>query len=167
MRKIFVYILPLFIISCSTYNPFFEDFDQVHYYHLKDVSLIDHNKIKDSTAIKIIYDEFPEETRSEEFFSCLGDQRFIKSNLNEKDILTLKKVFTEKFAISITEKACAPLFRDILIFKKNNKTIGIAKICLECEKFYLVGNKVTSNIDSFGENNEFEDLEIIFREYNK
>ena len=167
MRKLFVCILPLFIISCSSYNPFFEDFDQVNYYHLKDVSLIDHNKPSDSTAIKIIYDEFPEETRSEEFFSCLDEKRFVKYNLKGKDVLTLKKVFTEKFGISFTKNACAPIFRDILVFKKNNKTIGIAKICLECEKFYLVGNKVTSNIDSFGENNEFSDLETIFIKYNK
>ena len=61
----------------------------------------------------------------------------------------------------MSETACIPVFRDILIFKKNNKSIGIAKICFECEKSHIVGTN--KNIENFGQCGDFSKLMNILK----
>ncbi len=52
--------------------------------------------------------------------------------------------------------ACEPIYRDILIFKMNKKTVGIAKICFKCCMYHITGAK--SNTGNFGQYRDFKRL---------
>lgn len=39
---------------------------------------------------------------------------------------------------TIDNSKCLPIYRDFLILKKQNKTIGIFKICFECSQFNYI-----------------------------
>lgn len=51
---------------------------------------------------------------------------------------------------------CAPIFRDVLVFKKDNNIVGIAKICFECQKIVLIGCEPPSR--HFGQKGEYQEL---------
>ncbi|MBI3220120.1 MAG: hypothetical protein HYZ44_11460 [Bacteroidetes bacterium] len=53
-------------------------------------------------------------------------------------------------------KMCIPVFHDLLVFKKNNKTVGYARICFGCDQIVIVGSKQDSA--SFGESSDFDKL---------
>ena len=47
------------------------------------------------------------------------------------------------------ENACAPIYRDIYVFRNNNKIVGIAKICFGCQIVDFVSEKY--NFQRYGE----------------
>jgi hypothetical protein len=62
--------------------------------------------------------------------------------------------------ITIYDQACAPTYRDILVFKKDNRIIGFAKVCFQCSQNYIVVDKVIEeDIDL-----DYEDLKNILDE---
>jgi hypothetical protein len=158
-------ILFLFLIlgSCSYYY-FFENFDEIEYYTLK--KEINYDAIeKDTLLAKVIYEDFPFIANDASFFEKTNSLFFKKQKINSKDHLFLKEIFSERFNLIPLRNKCAPTYRDILVFKKNKKIIGIAKLCFECELSYFTGNTVYSNTYDFGQNNEFEDLNNILIKY--
>ena len=57
--------------------------------------------------------------------------------------------------------ACTPLYRDVLILKKNNKIVSILKICFDCGMIANYGDEIKNNfnekdIESDDYFNEFE-----------
>ncbi len=62
----------------------------------------------------------------------------------------------DKPVSEILEGFCLPVFRDILIFKKRHKVIGIVKICFGCEKAVIVGSQ--ANTIGFGQDGDFQKL---------
>jgi hypothetical protein len=54
---------------------------------------------------------------------------------------------------------CSPVYRDILIFKKDKKITGIAQICFSCDQFYFVGNVIKS--EGFGQYEELRKLKKV------
>ena len=43
---------------------------------------------------------------------------------------------------------CLPVYRDILFFKDHGKTVGFARICLDCDMSNIVGStKMTDSLD--------------------
>jgi len=51
---------------------------------------------------------------------------------------------------------CTPVFRDVLVFKKDNGIVGVAKICFECQKIVLIGCEAPSRY--FGQKGEYQEL---------
>lgn len=39
---------------------------------------------------------------------------------------------------TIDDSKCLPIYRDFLILKKKNKTVGVFKICFECSQFNYI-----------------------------
>ena len=62
-------------------------------------------------------------------------------------------------------KACAPEYRDILVFRKNNEISGIAKICLSCGQLYFISSKKEIQTENFGIEEEYKSLERVFKKY--
>jgi hypothetical protein len=94
--------------------------------------------------------------------------------LNSLDALPFKKVVIDpalfsKFRDLFKEKkhefpvyaACSATWRDILIFKKSENTIGIAKLCFDCDRYYIVG--ASANTDEFGQSGDFKKLYKLLR----
>ena len=64
-------------------------------------------------------------------------------------------------------KACAPEYRDFLVFRKNDKVSGIAKICLSCGHFYFISSKKEIETENFGTDEEYKLLGKLFGKYKK
>ncbi len=164
------------MISCkSKEEKMFFDFDSVEYYSLKkskedEVNENNRKGIKDSILNNILYSEFPDKINNTVFYKTINFGGFSKFELSQKDVEYLKNdVFAEKFSLKMfgTVKACAPEYRDILIFRKKNEISGIAKICLFCGDFYFVSSKKGINTEDFGTSEEYKLLEKIFNTYKK
>ena len=165
MKKLVIILLLLCISACSE-KKFFFAFDEVEYYRLKNDTLIKIENNSDSIALKVYNKNFPDNLDNIKFVEILKQERFLKFILNKQDVLNLNNIFKKRFSFIQSDYSCIPNYRDILILKNKKSTIGIAKICIECEKFHFVGNKDGIETQSFGENNEFEKLNKIFKKYN-
>lgn len=80
------------------------------------------------------------------------------STKQEKEI---QNVFSEKDSLQNSGYACIAEYRDIFIFKKKEKTVGIAKICFKCSRFQITGSKIDPN--GFGLWSELDRLKNIIR----
>ena len=67
----------------------------------------------------------------------------------------------EKSTLENIATACIHVYRDILIFKKEGKVIGTAKICFDCMSKQIKGT--TANTENFGQDGDYEKLEKILR----
>lgn len=164
------------MISCkSKEEKMFFDFDSVEYYSLKKTAEEQIRKnyqkdITDSIFDNIFYKDYPKELNDSVFYRRINLDEFSKFELSQKDIEYLKNdIFIEKFSLKIFDAryACAPEYRDILVFKKKNQISGIAKICLSCRQFYLISSKQEIKTEDFGTEKEFESLRKLFNTYEK
>jgi hypothetical protein len=174
IKRYSILLLLFLILSCkSKEEKFFFDFDSVEYYSLnknKEVEIVENNRkgVKDSILNNILYSEFPEKLDNNILFKTINSKGFSKFKLSQKDVEYLKNdVFEEKFSLKMFEfnKACAPEYRDILVFKKNNGISGIAKICLSCGQFYFISSKKGIQTKDFGTEQDYESLAKLFNTY--
>jgi hypothetical protein len=72
---------------------------------------------------------------------------FVRKNINACLFPSIDSQFCKKLDTVIYENICPRIYRDILIFKKSKKLIGIAKICFSCRAYHIVGTN--SNSENF------------------
>ncbi|MEG1669128.1 hypothetical protein [Chryseobacterium sp.] len=169
-------ILILFILSFSAINaqelPFY-DFDQVDYYSIdisdQNISKIEYQRKKnsyeykkiskkDSLFLSILRNNYPEKIE-EDFPEKIIKYGFKKNDIDKKLYPEINNIFSEKNCSDNLESLCIPIFRDILIFSKKNKIIGIAKICYSCHLATIIGTE--KSIRNFGSCGDFIKLEKI------
>ncbi|BFM42885.1 hypothetical protein CFS9_15260 [Flavobacterium sp. CFS9] len=177
MFKRYSIVLLLFvIISCkSKEEKTFFDFDNVEYYSLnkskeEEISRNSNIGVRDSIFESVFYKDYPDTLNSSVFLKMVNSDGFSRFELSEKDVEYLRNdVFIEKISLKMFElnKACAPEYRDILVFKKNSKISGIAKICLWCGHFYFISSKKNIQTEEFGTEKDYEALKKIFNTYKK
>ena len=174
MKKTLLILSFMVLFSCKKEPEPFYEFDTVDYYHVdinqdERMALFDrqNNPERDD---KIFWDLFFKNTttkalKDKEFIANLKRLYKIQGTINKKYYGAINNIFSEKFNSSDYTIACEPEYRDILIFKKDNKVTGIAKICFECEKSNLIGtNKKTAYL---GNENDFSRLKGILNEQEK
>jgi len=155
MKKVLFLICILFVLGCNQNNTatnqnreFFE-FDQVdHYSFFSQNHFVEFMKTlnRDSLGFNIIYNEEPKSITDSIFEQNLTRIGLSKNTISESKYKEISYLFSESDCTDGIETACEPIFRDILVFKKEEKTTGIAKICFECYKAYIIGTeKDTSN----------------------
>jgi len=174
MKKISLILVLLFIASCNKKKsekpiPFFK-FDEVTHYQIDDENAISklfqvsqsERTESDKEFFKILMEyNYPKSVNHLTFFKNLETLYPKKNQIPSNLFPELSKIFSQSNVANNVEYACEPFFRDIFIFKNNDKIIGIAKICLECEKSSFVGaNGETQN---FGSNKEFEKLKKTYQ----
>lgn len=144
------------------------DYDEIEYYKSEIEEdqigeLYDNQKksIKDSLKMGIILGEIPKSISDTNFIDNLETFGYTKGKIEEKKFNEIDEVFTEKKHSEAYETACIYIYRDILIFKKKSKIIGIAKICFGCDANIIVGTK--SNTEEFGMSGDYEKLRKILR----
>jgi hypothetical protein len=137
----------------------FYDFDQVEYYksHLsfEEQKLLQRN---DTIGFKILMKRYPEKLIDNTFFEKLI-QNYTLENIDPKLNDSISGIYSEKFSGEGLFPACDPFYRDILIFKKENKIVGISKICFECGLHWTIGSK--RDVLLLGQKGDFEKLEKI------
>lgn len=138
-------------------EPFF-DFEEVIYYsnpninHTQVIRNSQKGSSDDKLLLEIILEEYPEKiSDTENLERLLLKSEYLKSIVDTSKNKPLTMIFSESDCSDEYATACAPTFRDILIFKKQGKTVGIAKICFGCNKHYIIGtNKKTINFGECG-----------------
>ncbi|MFH6998099.1 hypothetical protein ACHRVZ_09210 [Flavobacterium sp. FlaQc-57] len=149
-------------------RPFF-DSDKIDHYYLNPTERkFEHSSDDDAEEIEkkkefssFFYGYYPETIPKQDFEKLLLKYKYKKSNLSIKQEKRIESVFSEKDSLQTTFAACIAEYRDIFIFKKKEKTIGIAKICFKCGRFQIIGSKLDTN--GFGLWSELDRLKNIIR----
>jgi len=152
-------------VAKSELRPFF-DSDQISHYYL-DISddnffklIRKENKTeKEKELINIYIHTFPDNIPKVDFEKTLLNHNYKKSNLSSKDEKNIENIFSEKDSLKNDACACIAEYKDVFVFKKNEKTVGIAKICFKNALFQIIGSQI--NTEGFGLINELERLESI------
>lgn len=164
MKILFYSVFLVSLISCKSETKPFLDFDHIDYYSLS---------ISDIEEARIRFKKIKSQ-EDENFLSILDGN--VSKNLTKDSIITiiestnyftlhkvpdsLNSSFSELFSPFLNSGAfffsnsslCEPLYRDILVFKKNEEIVGAAFVCLWCYKvFYYSQNGFELVIVNFEE----------------
>lgn len=130
--RIFTFLFLIFcFISCKDKQLQTAEFDEIIHYKLDTLAVnkIDISNILSGEDIQNISD-----TLIIDRFTEFG---FLKSEIVESDYIKLNQVLTSTENTKDNTK-CLPIYRDFLILKKKNKTVGIFKICFECSQLNYI-----------------------------
>lgn len=135
---------------CSSTNL---EFDEVYHYEIKDDNLpiptITHTISNLKNAI--VYDEYPN-SLDNNFYSELKKVGYKRSQIKKVNFSKLKEILKYEINVEVGVSACETIFRDVLVFQKNNKIVGVVKICFDCGKYYSIGENLPDfNFEKYDE----------------
>ncbi|RLZ11973.1 hypothetical protein [Faecalibacter macacae] len=170
MYKYFSSIILIILFSCSHNNPnsYFQ-FDEIVYYRL-DENFVDFNESAkeintlDTTNIEVyqynvINSSMSLDLKNNLLENNLKEVGYSKTEILEKYYKDIDEIFSYKEYKNAFNVGCFPWYRDILIFKKENEIIGIAKICFQCGQHAISG--AIGDTEWFGNDGDYEKLEKI------
>lgn len=142
---------------------YYFDFDEVDHYSIKiseDELYFDSLDTHTDFFTEIIQGDYPEDLSDTLFATKLEQEGYSKNQIPEIKHADLKEIFREKgHDPNVLEWLCMPIYRDILVFKKNEKICGIAKICFDCNQFIIRGTE--SETENFASFNAFGKLRTL------
>lgn len=145
--RIFTFLFLIFcLISCKDKQLQTAEFDEIIHYKL-DTLAVDETDISNnlsSEAIQNISDTL--------IINRFTEFEFLKSEVVESDHIKLHQVLTSNENTKDNTK-CLPIYRDFLILKKKNRTVGIFKICFECSQLNYIGASTNEERLMTDENN--------------
>jgi hypothetical protein len=148
-------------------RPFF-DSDKVDHYYLNfsEDDFMNHMQIEkpnddEKEFSGLFTGHFPESIPKENFEKILLRHKYKKSDLSIKQEKKIENIFSEKDSLKNEACACIAEYKDIFIFKKKTKTVGIAKICFKNARFQIIGSKIDTK--GFGLIDELDKLKKIVR----
>ena len=138
---------------------YYFDFDQIDHYSFDlDVKDIKNKAIITPSTWGFLYSDI----------KALNDTMFIDSlilnnfsiyEVNPSFFESIKEISMDKNHDEIMTTDCIPIYRDILVFKRNKTIIGVVKICLECSMHSITGT--TINTIGFGQSGDYDSLKSI------
>ena len=160
MNKIIIFLTIILLNLCkSAEDPsfIFKENNELIFYRVKNQSenLFGNDSVKVSKLFEEIMFENSSAKLPAEIEIQTIEKYYKKININKKSKLEIAEIFYDAglpvnkatFEIGVM---CAPVYRDILIFKEDGKVTAIAKICLSCYKNYIITEKntfINSEID--------------------
>lgn len=146
----------------------FFEYDAIDYYRTEfdelKIKELDDNKSKseiDSLKMEIILGDIPNNISDLSFIKKLEKVGYTKKIIDKSKFESIDKIFIEKTTLENIATACIYVYRDILIFKKEGKVVGTAKICFECFAKQIKGTN--ANTENFGQDGDYGNLEKILR----
>jgi len=143
MKKILLLLFFILIISCEK-EPVYNNFDEIIHYKITNKKAYKVDTIKRFQNIftsvksqKVDFNKFEKE---------LLDFGYLKNDLKKDKIKKVDSFISNKIYYGGHLVACVPYYRDILILKKEKKTVGILKICFDCSMIELNG-KIETNFN--------------------
>ena len=137
-------------------------FDEIYYYKIDksfdEFYLSNHHKSKKRKAIyDIVYGNTPRTVSDTLFVKDLEKYHYDKVVLDASKYQKIAKIYA--YGSIKYDVACKVIFRDILVFKKNNKIVGISKICFGCGwETTFFNQKSYYNLISMNKFDELENL---------
>jgi len=145
------------------YGKLYFDYDEIDHYHINmeensimTLDTIPNRSKKDQLKLDILINKTPKDINDTEFIKSLDKLGFKKSVIKAQNFKKINEIFIEKTVSEILEYACVPVYRDILVFKKGEKIIGMAKICFDCHQKHIVGTN--ANTENFGQDGDYPKL---------
>lgn len=81
---------------------------------------------------------------------------FIDRAVPSKHFDGLRRIFCEREHADPVFTACVAIWRDILLFRRNGRIVGIAKLCFDCDRSIIIGTE--KNTENFGQSGDFGEL---------
>jgi hypothetical protein len=142
----------------------FFDYDEIQHYlnsiEEKNLGELNDNQSRselDSIKRGVILGNIPKDMSDLSFIDQLEKIGYIKREVDKSKFETIDKIFAEKTVDEVVWADCKHVYRDILVFRKSNKIIGVAKICFSCRSNIIIGT--AANTENFGQNGDYEKLE--------
>lgn len=150
-------------LSCSekSCKPFYE-YDEIEWYNYKrNLDSITPDLKENKFLVDVFQGQMFRELKDTDKLTLLTDDDFNKSIVSSSKYEELNKLFCYKENLSVEgfATACITFYNDILVFKKENKIVGIAKICFKCEQSTFTESK--TNTTAFGAFEEIPKLHKI------
>ncbi len=146
----------------------FFDYDEIDYYFTNyddsKIAELAENRSKaklDSIKYGVLLGDIPNEISDLSFLPYLEKLGYTKSSIDKSKFTDINSIFIEKSTAENVYTACIFVYRDILIFKKQSKIIGTAKICFGCMDNQIRGTK--GNTKNFGQDGDYSRLRKILR----
>jgi len=148
------------------YGKLYFDYDEIQHYHINYDENYNENSIQkaksetdDLILGDLILGDLPNNMNDLNFIENIEKIGFVKKNINKSNFAKLNEIFIEKTVEKSVHMKCLPIYRDILIFKKNKKIIGVTKICFSCLQNQIIGTN--ANTENFGQNGDYMKLKNI------
>lgn len=161
--KVIIIIIGIsFFTFLIFYNSYYFDFDKIEHYQISEEENYfdgenDSIKVESQKILsEILFDRKPTELNGTEFLNDLNKIVFTKHEIPISDFNEIREIFKEQSCSKNIEMACISVFRDVLVFFKKNKIVGIAKVCFSCKDNHIIGT--TSETFNFGQCGDYEKL---------
>ncbi len=105
--------------------------------------------------------DIPDSSTDGAFIAMLEQVGYRKEVMASAKFKEIDGIFMEKQTSENLATACIPVYRDILVFKKEGKVTGVAKICFSCGAYQIKGT--TAHTANFGQDGDYGKLERILR----
>ncbi|MFM2047660.1 MAG: hypothetical protein RI955_206 [Bacteroidota bacterium] len=145
------------------------DYDEIVYYfnNIEEDKLSElyDNQSKteiDSFKMGIILGDIPESVSDLVFIDKLEKVGYKKTLIDKSKFDEIDKIFIEKTTTDNIATSCIYVYRDILIFKKNSKVVGTAKVCFGCMANEIKGTE--ANTENFGQDGDYDKLWKLIRQ---
>jgi hypothetical protein len=153
-------------LKSVVYGKKFFIYDELVHYSIniseKEIMELIENRIKtDSLKSELLEGITPANINDTSFIKKLEQIGYKKNNIAKDKFVSIDSIFVEKTVTESWTTKCVVVYRNILLFKRQNKTIGIAKICFGCGKNRIVGT--TANTENFGFDGDYRKLESILK----
>jgi hypothetical protein len=146
----------------DTCTPYFE-FDKIEHYYLEiDETVlwdIEEKKIKSNKQekqLELLLQRTPDKLVDSTMIKELEKLDFVKKDIPTDKFGEINEIFCQRIHTENLHKMCITVYRDILVFKKRNRTIGFAKLCFDCNQNVITGTAL--NTDEFGQSGDYEKL---------
>ena len=164
-------ILLSLLVSCTHQadkGKKFFDYDRIDHYQSdfdeKDIgklSKMEGNSVEDLIKNGVLLGSTPKDISDTSFIDYLEKIGFKKEKLSNSKFKGIDSIFSEKHVDGIESAACIYVYRDILIFRKQGKVIGTAKICFGCGANEIQGTQASTA--SFGQGKDYDNLHRLIR----
>lgn len=156
MKKLILLLITIIIYSCKSEAQ--NDFDTIIHYSITDKKAIQN---ENNNSFSKLYSglEAPKSIEKD-FEKKLISYGYVKTILPKDKISAVCKTISKDINLKYHEVACIPMYRDILIFQKENKTKAILKVCFECGMNDLSG-KFESNFN-FKKPDFFSNYDLLY-----
>ena len=161
------------IVSGNNCQPYFQ-FDQLTHYRISisddSVGILQGKTNRDNKEEKLfgvlsdrVFDEKYSMTSLSDTIKLMNLEElgFIRKEIPNDKISTIDKLFCERYYDEIDHNMCLPVYRDIIFFKNNHRTVGFARLCFDCYMSNIVGSD--RDTYTFGQSGEYESLSLLLK----
>lgn len=138
-------------------------FDEVEHYYLDmeedsiwEIEEKTEKTDKEIKQLELLIQYTPDKLADTAYLYELEKIDFVKADIGSNKFEKLRSIFCERKHKESIAMPCTAIYRDILVFKKDNRMIGIAKLCFDCDRYVISGTSL--NTSDFGQSGDFQKL---------